>query len=338
MPLDPQIPATFAGEILSQFAITAARPMLGGLSGAKVWRCQSGLLGPLCLRKWSTTHPTPERLQFIHDALDRARQQVSFIPQVHRDRLGASFWSIDDNLWEVTQWMPGESSYLARPSREKLWSAIEALASLHDAWDDRTHEGTREAAVSPSVLQRVEMLSKWLAMPDLVEQVGSSVRGPVEATACMSTVKLLHSRGPQLLKELTQVEGRLVILQPVLRDIWSEHLLFDGARVSGIIDFGAMRVDEPATDLARLLGSLHPFELDQRLAAVEYYNTLRSSHPVEFTHVDLLDRSATLLTALQWLQWLILERRRFPMSAEKLLERWQTALSRMMGEDLLIQL
>jgi len=336
MPLDPNIPPPFATETLSQFAITATRPMLGGLSGAKVWRCQSSLLGPLCLRKWSPTHPTPQRLQFIHDALDCARQQVSFVPRVHRDRLGKSFWSSDDCLWEVSQWMPGEANYLARPNREKLWSAVDALVALHAAWFEQNSEASREPAVSPSVLQRIEMLSEWLAMRDLVEQVGASIRGSIEATACMSTVKLLHSRGPQLLDELRRAADERVILQPVLRDIWSDHLLFDGNRVSGIVDFGAMRMDEPSTDLARLLGSLHPFEFDQRLAAIEHYNAQRPTHPVAAAHVDLLDRSATLLTALQWLRWLILERRKFPMDTIKLMDRWQTALSRMMGEDLLI--
>ncbi len=336
MPLDPNIPTAFATETLSQFAITATRPMLGGLSGAKVWRCQSGLLGPLCVRKWSPTHPTPQRLQFMHDALDTARQQVSFVPQVHRDRTGKSFWSANDCLWEVTQWMPGEANYLARPNREKLWSAIDAIVALHAVWSKSDPEASQETAVSPSVLQRIEMLSQWLVMRDLVEQVGVALRGPVEATACMSTVKLLHSRGPQLLEELRHAAEDRVKLHPVVRDIWSDHLLFEDNRVSGIVDFGAMRMDEPATDLSRLLGSLHPFEFDQRLSAIEYYNTQRPTHPVSAAHIDLLDRSGTLLAALQWLQWLILERRKFPMDTKKLMDRWQTALSRMMGEDLLL--
>ena len=346
MPLDPNIPSAFAAEILSQFAITSTRPMLGGLSGAKVWRCQSSLLGPLCLRQWSPSHPTPQRLQFMHDALDIARQHVTFIPQLHRDRMGKSFWLNDGCLWEVTQWMPGEANYLARPNREKLWSAIDALVTLHSAWFGQlsAEEGepavsptsTSLTATSPSVLQRIEMLSEWLATRDLVEQVGAAVRGPVEAAACMSTVKMLHSRGPQLLDELRHAGEQQVRLQPVLRDIWSDHLLFEGNRVSGIIDFGAMRLDEPATDLARLLGSLHPFEFDQRRAAIDYYNAQRPEHPVSAPHVDLLDRSAALLTALQWLRWLILERRKFPMNTSKLFDRWQTALSRMMGEELII--
>ena len=47
----------------------------------------------------------------------------------------------------------------------------------------------------PSVEQRATMLRDWLAMSDLMERVGSNVRGPIEAVACMSTVQMLHSRG-----------------------------------------------------------------------------------------------------------------------------------------------
>ena len=307
------------------------RTMRGGLSGARVWQCNSSLHGLLCLRKWSPTHPTPARLQFIHTALDQAHEKLTFVPRVHRDQLGNSFWPVDDCLWEVTQWMPGEANYLARPTREKLWSAVDSIAELHAVWS----EHTSQLALSPSVEQRATMLRDWLAMSDLMERVGSNVRGPIEAVACMSTVQMLHSRGPLLLAELQRISNEPVRLQPVLRDVWNDHLLFDENRVSGIVDFGAMRNDEPAADLARMLGSLHPFETDQRLAAIERYNSKRLAQPVDPARVDLLDRSATLLTALQWLQWLVLERRSFPMEVSKLMDRWQTALARMMGEDLL---
>ena len=50
-------------------------------------------------------------------------------------------------------------------------------------------------------------------------------------------------------------------LQPVLRDVWGDHVLFaeqGAARVAAIVDFHAAGVDVPATDIARLLGSWLP--------------------------------------------------------------------------------
>ncbi len=332
MAVDLHIPASFVDQTLTQFSIHSTKLAAGGLSGARVWKCQSSVLGLLCLRQWSPTHPTPARLQFIHDAIDHASARLSFIPRIHRDRAGNSFWLIKDCLWEVTQWMPGQPSYLLKPSRKKLDSAVHALAELHSIWCSCAPE----QGPSPSVTQRIEMLSHWLELQDLVEQVGANVRGPVEAAACMSTVQMLHARGPQLLQQLLRASQVPVTLHPVLRDVWNDHLLFDDENVSGIIDFGATRLDEPAVDLARMLGSLHPFECDVRQTAVEDYNRKRASFTVDPERVDLLDRSGTLLTALQWMKWLILERRKFNADTGKLFERWQTALSRMMGESLII--
>ncbi len=332
MPLDRNIPIEFAEQTLSQFAIVSTKPIIGGLSGARVWKCQSSLHGALCLRQWPSTHPTQPRLQFIHDALNYACEKLSFIPKVFRDREGNSFWMVGEYLWEVTQWMPGQADYLRKPSQAKLASAISALADLHRLWFDFSNEPN----VSPSVKQRVEMLSDWLGTRDLVEQVGHCVRGPVEAAACMSTVRMLHARGPGLLEELRRAGELRVRLQPVLRDIWSDHLLFEDERVSGLIDFGTVRMDEPATDLARMLGSLHPFELDVRMEAIEAYNQKRPEHLLDPERVELLDRSGTLLTALQWMRWLVLERRKFNADTGRLFERWQTALSRMMGESLVL--
>lgn len=332
MRIDPNIPFQLAEQTLSHFSIQSTRPIAGGLSGARVWQCQSRLLGVLCLRQWAATHPTPARLQFIHNAIDQASAHLPFIPKLLRDGAGKSFWSVDDCLWEVTQWMPGKADYMRHPNRVKLESAIDALADLHGVWFNYSSERN----LSPSVKQRIVMLSEWLGTRDLVEQIGASVRGPVEATACMSTVKMLHSLGPRLLEELQRASESAVSLHPVLRDIWSDHLLFEGDRVSGIIDFGTVRMDEPAADLARMLGSLHPFELEIRLKAIEAYNQKRPEHKVDPERVELLDRSGTLLTALQWMRWLVLERKKFNTDGATLFERWQTALARMMGESLVI--
>ena len=53
-------------------------------------------------------------------------------------------------------------------------------------------------------------------------------------------------------------------------------MLFEGDQISGIVDFGAMRQDHVAVDVARLVGSLVGEAADERRQAFAAYQTLRS--------------------------------------------------------------
>src|SRR5690606_5799306 len=102
------------------------------------------------------------------------------------------------------------------------------------------------------------------------------------------TLMHLAALGPELLQHLIHIQRTAVPLQFVLRDVWSDHILFTEDCVTGIIDFGAARVDEPATDVARLLGSLEPRDASRWLLGWEAY---QAANPhVDLERVRLLDR------------------------------------------------
>src|SRR5690606_3973788 len=61
---------------------------------------------------------------------------------------------------------------------------------------------------------------------------------------------------PLVAARLNQAVQILGHLQPSLRDIWRAHVLFEGNQVSGMVDLAALRLDHPATDIARLLASI----------------------------------------------------------------------------------
>ncbi len=86
-------------------------------------------------------------------------------------------------------------------------------------------------------------------------------------------------------------------------------MLFEGNRVSGIIDFGAMRIDTVAGDVSRLLGSLAGDDLVAWQRGLKAYQTIRRLSDAEFALVPVFDESTMLLAGFNWLEWLVGGRR-----------------------------
>ncbi|MCA9222216.1 MAG: phosphotransferase, partial [Planctomycetales bacterium] len=100
-------------------------------------------------------------------------------------------------------------------------------------------------------------------------------------------------------------------MQPCIRDIWHDHVLFVGERVAGIVDFGAMRLDSVAGDLARLLGS---FVRDDRIRwsrAIEWYDAVRRLSDAERQAISVFDAANRLLSGFSWLDWVYFQNRTF---------------------------
>ena len=114
-----------------------------------------------------------------------------------------------------------------------------------------------------------------------------------------------------LRRRLAQASQVSLALQPCIRDIWHDHVLYVGESVSGIVDFGAMAVDTVIGDLARLLGSLVADDRQRWRTGIEVYQRWM---PLEAPELELLaafDRANGILGGLNWIRWLFLEDRRF---------------------------
>ena len=98
-------------------------------------------------------------------------------------------------------------------------------------------------------------------------------------------------------------------LQPAIRDIHHDHVLFTGDAITGLIDFGAMQVDTPLADVARLVGSLVGDDSETRRFALDAYSQIRPLSDADCHLVDVLDESGLVIGALNWLVWLYGERR-----------------------------
>jgi homoserine kinase type II len=100
-------------------------------------------------------------------------------------------------------------------------------------------------------------------------------------------------------------------LQTCLGDVWHAHILFTGDQVTGLVDFGALRIDHVAVDLARLLGSMVGDAAELRAAGLRAYSCLRPLATDEEALVTVLDEAGTLLGVGNWIRWTYRERRAF---------------------------
>jgi homoserine kinase type II len=278
----------------------------GGFSGAAIWRLE-GAAGTLCLRAWPTGDPTPERLNWIHALMDQAWQAgLRFVPALIASRHGTTWSEHAGRLWEVTTWQPGRADYHGQPTRARLEAACLALARLHAAW---AGTGGRHGAC-PAIERRLARTREW----DRLIRSGwrpSVAAGDPIAPSAERVWQLLGSRLDWLEQVLRPHSAGSVALQPCLCDVWHDHVLFEGDAVTGLIDYGSVKVDHVAVDLARLLGSLVGDDKDLWAAGLGAYRGVQPLSADEEKLVGVLDETGTLLGAANWLRWLYRDGRSF---------------------------
>jgi Ser/Thr protein kinase RdoA (MazF antagonist) len=288
---------------------------VGGFSGARFWRLDSAR-GRLCLRRWPAEHPSRERLAFIHAVLDHVNARgFTTIPVPIRALAGESCCAIDGHLWELTDWLPGAADYLAAPSRAKLEAAMSALARWHLAAADFPR-ANRSPSPSPGIAPRLRHLNQLpgvLAKLSIDAEIKASKEPDWSRLAALANRLIVghFSVEPAVRTKLESAASTPVSLQPCIRDIWSDHVLFEGNQVSGIIDFGAMRVETVAGDIARLLGSLAGDDLVAWQRGLEAYQAIRPLSDEESALVSVFDESTMLLAGFNWLEWIIIGQRQF---------------------------
>jgi homoserine kinase type II len=87
--------------------------------------------------------------------------------------------------------------------------------------------------------------------------------------------------------------------------------LYTGDQVTGIIDFGAMNIDTPATDVARLLGNLARDRVREWRVGLEAYSSIRPISADESLAISALNTSGNLLAGCNWIRWVYIDERQF---------------------------
>jgi homoserine kinase type II len=295
----------------------------GGYSGARLWRYRSGQ-GPLVLRLWPPHGPGRDHLERVHRWL-RAAGDLGFIPAPIADRSGRTLQESEAGFWELAPWMPGAPDVARPPTPIHLRSAFAAMAAFHLRLD-----GERVLGTSPGLGHRQATVAHLLGGGfDALER---SIRPATDATGPMALRWLERARAaaPRLIGPLRRAAGRVAPLQPCLRDARPEHFLFEGDRVTGLVDFGAMGVDCVAGDLARLLGEWAVVAPPDRAVALAAYGRIRPIDPDEAALIDAFAASSALLIGERWIRWHHVEHRRFddPSAVARGIARGLAALER----------
>ena len=279
-----------------------------GFSGATLWRVETDR-GSFCLRRWPAGFREREKLLWTSRILTlAARNGCEFVPVPIIANDSVPFVTADDCLWEVTPWMPGQANFNEAPSAVKLSAAMTALARFHQALESVQ----TSLAVPRSVSQRVDQLR---TLPDVLVSAGrNSGAAPsdrIRELAIAASIKLPARQKP-LLQQAAELEQSSVPVQPVIRDIWHEHVLFTGDKVTGIVDYDAMRVDTVACDLARLLGSIRVDGQPPWQSGLQAYQQSRPLQRAELALIPWLHETGVVLGLLNWIQWIFVHQKQFP--------------------------
>jgi Ser/Thr protein kinase RdoA (MazF antagonist) len=297
----------------------------GGFSGARLWRVEG-----FCLRAWPPDDSFPARLDHIHQLMTQARDAgLTFVPRLERAADGSSCIEHGGRWWELVEWLPGRADYCDRPTTARLQAACCALARLHVMWG----RGSVRTDVCPAVQRRFDSLRQW-------HELRTGGWDPLTVVTASDRLRSLTERAVAVLaRRLASIQPWLTPwaeprwpLQPCLCDVWHDHLLFEEDRLTGLIDYGSVKLDHVAADLARLLGSLVEDDDEGWHVGLTAYRSVRPLSAEEAELARTLDRTGTVLGVANWLRWLYAEHRAFENRdavAQRLgtlvtrLEKWQ---------------
>jgi Ser/Thr protein kinase RdoA (MazF antagonist) len=262
----------------------------GGFSGALLWQLHTKA-GVFCLRAGADAECQAHLLQ-RHALMIRARAAgLYFAPAVIPSSDGSTVVEAAGRCWELMDWMPGRADFHAFPTPARLSSAVAALARLHCVWQ----LNAPVVGAVPAVARRLEAVR---SMPPAALTLP---RHPLLRTLAERSSRLLARWLPEATRLLHDWENFTCPLQPCLRDVWHDNLLFDGDVLTGLVDYAGCGLDNVATDLARLLGSLIGDDEDRWSEALNTYRSLGRLSSDEQSLARVLDRTGVIASLCNWL-------------------------------------
>ena len=251
-----------------------------GFSGALVWRGEIEAVPAFALKRWPMDYPL-DRLQDSHRWMIQAKH-LPFVPWLASNPAV----EVEGHLWDLCSWMPGEPAPPSGLTGTTLHAACSAIFQLHGAWKP----ARPTFGVCPAVVRRLELFSQW----------DSTHRSPGTNGIWGEAQAVVREGLPAARWDLLNWLPRAVPLQPCLADIHREHVLFTGDAVTGIIDYGAMKIDNVAVDAARFLGDAADGGDGLFQLGCELFSRHHGEADCPPTLVEVLDRTGTLGAIAHW--------------------------------------
>jgi Ser/Thr protein kinase RdoA (MazF antagonist) len=220
---------------------------------------------------------------------------------------GRTVSEMEGRSFEIAPWMPGAPALGRPPAVNRVRAAFTALARFH-----RRLSSHAIVRASPGLRYRVDEL-KGLATSgfDRLEVAFGRRQDEGLAEPARQWIFLARAALPGLLPWLCDMARLEVPVQPCLRDARPEHFLFEGDRLSGLIDYGAMGHETVAADLARLMGEWLGDSALLCQEALTAYEQIRELDPLERTLIAPFEAAADILIAGHWISWHFIEQRTF---------------------------
>lgn len=300
----------------------------GGFSGASVTKIESAR-GPFALKphpilfqdriiaihafqKFLATQtplPIPRLLGWSHERPFSNSIAEHYIGRFERSPHSPdTLFVIGESCWELADWMPGEPVRSTGWIRdEALNNVIDAIATMHAHACDWRPAGPVPADCLERGLEfRASKLAdymqsgfdrcrtQWELIPNRRSQPVLSSLGRI--------LSLSRAIGSHLYKPMQLLATVEIRSHWIARDLWREHFLFDGDRLTGIIDFTASKISWPGLDLARSLGTFLLDEDPRWESAIERYRLAAGQKDIELHDVRVTHRVSTILSAMHYVE------------------------------------
>jgi len=296
-----------------------------GFSGSQVFAVElPDISGRFVLKSFHAA-ATVEHARFVHRLVKHLRaegitQVPELMPAVDGDTVVTDSAGV---LWELARFLPGEA--IPCPTPKQAAAAATALARLHRVAAYLPGQPAR-MGFSPGVVRRIEQARQLRAMP------WQSRRAALPRDVCLRLADSVARfdtaitifagcGGDAFVERVAGTRPRECVQQAVLRDVWSDHVLFaDRSReeVTAIIDLHAAGIDTPATDLARMLGSWRaPAAIQQRPLMNRWPEAMTAYHiesplsGVDVGLISFLHGTAVVFGLDNWFRWIVDEQRSF---------------------------